>query len=76
MSESSESPVMAASPSQVVPMETIRPRPPQVYYGEEPRRTGNKICVESHPIDVIVFLLLSNQLGLCVLLGDCDIKIS
>ena len=40
MSVDSESPVMPASPAQVVPMEIIRPRP-AVFYGEEPRRTGN-----------------------------------
>ncbi len=45
MSAGSESPVMPATPTQVVPMETIRPRPAPVYYGEEPRRTGN-ICLE------------------------------
>ncbi len=32
--------VMPPSPSQVVPMEILRPRP-SVFYGEEARRTGN-----------------------------------
>ena len=44
MSVNSESPVMPASPAQVVPMEIIRPRP-VVFYGEEPRRTGNQITL-------------------------------
>jgi hypothetical protein len=40
MSVGSESPVMPASAAQVVPLETLRPRPPVVFYGAEPRRTG------------------------------------